>query len=122
MFGHSEGSYRERKRERRIKDAHRMNARGAEVHGRSCYERPDGVHHLTLWVDREGKRRIGLETWADVLEARAVRGRLTRDNLASCSCPSCGNQRRHEGITMQERRAGVSTQRRDLRNGADDSD
>lgn len=27
------------------------------------------------------------------------------DNLTPCSCPMCGNRRRHDGPTLQERRA-----------------
>lgn len=29
------------------------------------------------------------------------------DHLAECSCPSCGNQRRHEGPPIRELRAGA---------------
>ena len=82
--------YRERKRERRIRDRWRMVAKGRRFFLESNY-----------WTRQPQFR----------LHAAEMHGRKFHDYLKICSCDTCGNQRHNrwnagkDRLTMQERRA-----------------
>ena len=85
-----------------------MKARARAVRQARALEGPSPEYATLRWRDRHGRPRLGLADWPDVHEIRACREMLA-DHLKTCSCPMCGNPRRHFGErTLQERRADLS--------------
>lgn len=60
-------------------------------------------HHLSRM---KAKARRVSKHWMSELSAQDTAHRAGRlaNNLAICSCSGCGNQRKYEGPTLQERR------------------
>lgn len=96
---------------RRMKACARASRPARAIAGPS----PDYAH--LRWRDRAGQPHEGVTDWSDVHELRACYEALA-DHLKNCSCPMCGNPRRHfNEPTLQERRAAL--RERDQRDECD---
>jgi hypothetical protein len=97
-------------RARRIRDRARMRARALR-HLSNDYLAPHGG--TFRWTDDDGRARCGLPDWEAVWAFRRRCASRRAENAAACSCPACGNPRRHLGErTWQEIRCAAA--------GADD--
>jgi hypothetical protein len=102
----SNQKFHEPKRAKRIRDSLRMQAKAERVVAQRHPLQSPSVSWLGEWVDRYGNHRDGTHTWDDVFARRSLEAKVCRDNLALCSCPMCGNPRRHFGIhSFQEAKA-----------------
>jgi len=102
--------YREKRRERRIRDRLRMIGKARCVARKIMFFEPDNPVEKSMWVqgwkDLDNHIHHKLDTWEEVFLARESWARRHYNDLRTCSCGCCGNERRHHNsMTVQEARA-----------------
>lgn len=101
--------YREKKRERRIRDRLRMIEKAKRYAARYIYWEPDNPlierNRYLGWMDIDRLHHPKMDTWEEVFLARETWARTHYDNIVVCSAECCGNSRRHhKSMTVQEAR------------------
>ena len=101
--------YREKKRERRIRNRLRMIAR-AKRYAATFYYEPDNPAIARMWKhewwDMNHQLHTKMDTWEEVFLARESWARMSYNNIVTCSDWCCGSPRKHhKSMTVQEAKA-----------------